>query len=679
MPETFDPYYKWLGIPPADQPPNHYRLLGIPLFESDRDVIANAADQRMGHIRAFQTGEHSALSQEILDEISAARVCLLNAEKKTQYDAALQRGEAAKKLPKATALETPPLQPPPVETDNELDLESLASSAVTHHPHPRRRKKAPWRAWAIAGAAVVALVVISVFFLVSGHRETEIAGSQQASKSKPEATVETKKPKEESKPEPEPKATAKQDVEPAQPVNQESEPEKTKPEAEKPPVETPEKAEERLKQALAEAKTSEDYRAVAQDSLKAFEQAVAGGQTDLTKKIATIALVAARKAKDDKLAEDAAFCFLSGADSPSVWNKRSRPRKPKEPSHRQRRKRMQTAVPLAPAPLAATPLNERALKWSSQDATYVASSIYDGDWGRHPPLPSLLTDNGPRHFNDQFAFETKTERDPYITITLNRVCTIHSFYIQNRTGRDLERAAGLTMWVSTDGKRWKKVWAAGQWKEEWNEPLDPPARARYVRLGLEGEGRTLHLRTVKLFGYKTGQAPKSTTETPKDRHVSGQRSANPSRGGSQSLAAKVYLDDMQEFGVRLGYGNLGKRGKGPEAGSQCKVKGTVPEHSLCPSPPDDGFSNLSYQLNGRFKTFKSTVGIGSWLPPKTALTFRVFGDGKLLWESRPVKNLDDSQDCNVRIWKVKVLSLQVYCPGPSTWAWAVWVEPHLLR
>ena len=49
MDESFDPYYKWLGIPPAEQPPNHYRLLGVTLFESDLDVIANAADQRIGH------------------------------------------------------------------------------------------------------------------------------------------------------------------------------------------------------------------------------------------------------------------------------------------------------------------------------------------------------------------------------------------------------------------------------------------------------------------------------------------------------------------------------------------------------------------------------------------------------------------------------------------------------
>ena len=36
---TFDPYHQWLGIPAAEQPPNHYRLLGVPLLESDLDVI----------------------------------------------------------------------------------------------------------------------------------------------------------------------------------------------------------------------------------------------------------------------------------------------------------------------------------------------------------------------------------------------------------------------------------------------------------------------------------------------------------------------------------------------------------------------------------------------------------------------------------------------------------------
>ena len=32
----FDPYYRWLGIPPEEQPPDHYRLLGVKVFEDMR-------------------------------------------------------------------------------------------------------------------------------------------------------------------------------------------------------------------------------------------------------------------------------------------------------------------------------------------------------------------------------------------------------------------------------------------------------------------------------------------------------------------------------------------------------------------------------------------------------------------------------------------------------------------
>lgn len=100
--DGFDPYHKWLGIPPQDQPPHHYRLLAIPLFESDPEVIESAADQRMGHVRTFQRGHHSALSQQILNELAAARVCLLARDKKLAYDAELR----------ASLAPAPPLPPP---------------------------------------------------------------------------------------------------------------------------------------------------------------------------------------------------------------------------------------------------------------------------------------------------------------------------------------------------------------------------------------------------------------------------------------------------------------------------------------------------------------------------------------------------------------------------------------
>lgn len=88
---TFDPYHNWLGIPPVEQPPNLYRLLGITLYEADPEVIELAADQRMSHLRTFQAGPHTLLSQALLNETAAARLCLLNASAKARYDAELLR------------------------------------------------------------------------------------------------------------------------------------------------------------------------------------------------------------------------------------------------------------------------------------------------------------------------------------------------------------------------------------------------------------------------------------------------------------------------------------------------------------------------------------------------------------------------------------------------------------
>jgi hypothetical protein len=95
MSEAFDPYRKWLGIPPKDQPANHYRLLGIANFEDDPDVIENAASRQMAHVRTFQSGRHSAISQRILNELTTAKLCLLQTERKVAYDAHLRAQLAA--------------------------------------------------------------------------------------------------------------------------------------------------------------------------------------------------------------------------------------------------------------------------------------------------------------------------------------------------------------------------------------------------------------------------------------------------------------------------------------------------------------------------------------------------------------------------------------------------------
>jgi hypothetical protein len=116
MSAAFDPYHKWLGIPPAEQPPHHYRLLGLALFEHDADVIEIAADQRMALLRSFHTGPHSDLSQRLLNEVAAARLCLLKPDRRERYDEVLRARLSIKQPPSVFDAVHERKNPPPVPT-----------------------------------------------------------------------------------------------------------------------------------------------------------------------------------------------------------------------------------------------------------------------------------------------------------------------------------------------------------------------------------------------------------------------------------------------------------------------------------------------------------------------------------------------------------------------------------
>ncbi len=102
---TFDPYHKWLAIPPEDQPADYYRLLGVVRFETDPDVIGTAADLRMSFIQQLSNGPHRAESQRILNELAQARICLLDADRRRDYDLRLTSESRATN---STDFEIPP-------------------------------------------------------------------------------------------------------------------------------------------------------------------------------------------------------------------------------------------------------------------------------------------------------------------------------------------------------------------------------------------------------------------------------------------------------------------------------------------------------------------------------------------------------------------------------------------
>jgi formylglycine-generating enzyme required for sulfatase activity len=317
MSDAFDPYYKWLSIVPEEQPPNHYRLLGTRSFEPDRDVIANAADQRMAHVRSFQMGKYAALSQRILNEIAAARVCLLNPQKKAAYDARLQA-------------ELPPKQPAPAEESGSavnLGFDVSLRAPVRVEPSSPRRKSASRRILAGIAVGVVALLAI-IAVIVSGGKKANIAPDPVA-----KADVAKKDP-----PEPQP-AAEPTNLEPpkaqtlvarepvrapplaldgakALPAPRRPEPAvKFNPTA--PPLERLEEAARRVQAALAAAKSSQDYATVANAALDLVARAVGSGNQGVAKVASLVALRAARKADDEHMLKLATLCWLEpAANSP---------------------------------------------------------------------------------------------------------------------------------------------------------------------------------------------------------------------------------------------------------------------------------------------------------------------------------------------------------------------------
>jgi hypothetical protein len=117
MADMVDAYQKWLGIPSEEQPPSHYRLLGLELFESDRPTIDVAAKRLMGSLQKQLAGPEQASIRKLLEEISDARRCLLLGDRKAAYDQRIRTALEAIAEPEL-------IEPPEAEP---IDIEPIAA------------------------------------------------------------------------------------------------------------------------------------------------------------------------------------------------------------------------------------------------------------------------------------------------------------------------------------------------------------------------------------------------------------------------------------------------------------------------------------------------------------------------------------------------------------------------
>lgn len=195
---VFDPYHIWLGIPPDRRPPTHYELLGIRPDETNVDVINAALIRQSAYVRNFQKGKHTDDATRILNELSAANVCLTDPALRSAYDATLGKAELAVPAPRENSSRPQLGATRPVADRPQPANSGLAASPLSDPPasfdagrqstgnRPRRRM-ALWRRPAAWGAAGVVAFVVIAFGLFPLLRSS--TGSAQIMLSDPQADL----------------------------------------------------------------------------------------------------------------------------------------------------------------------------------------------------------------------------------------------------------------------------------------------------------------------------------------------------------------------------------------------------------------------------------------------------------------------------------------------------------
>jgi len=97
---------------------------------------------------------------------------------------------------------------------------------------------------------------------------------------------------------------------------------------------------------------------------------------------------------------------------------------------------------------------------------------------------------------------------------------------------------------------------------------------------------------------------------------------------------------------------------------------------------DEGVSQVSYMLDGKFATVRGTAGICDAdaeqpADKKPSAVFRIYGDGNLLWESEPQTGFGAAQQFEVEVKGIEVLALMAESSSSSELSRFAWGDVEL--
>lgn len=128
--------------------------------------------------------------------------------------------------------------------------------------------------------------------------------------------------------------------------------------------------------------------------------------------------------------------------------------------------------------------------WISEGAKVTYSSR-SKEWS---PAEDTLTTS----MKGEMSFHTESEKNPYLVIDLGSDKEIRGFEIYNRLSQQ-HRSVPMVVFVSSDGKDWKRVWRIDNLKNRWMIELPSPEKGRYVKIMLD-KTDFFHLKGVRIYG-----------------------------------------------------------------------------------------------------------------------------------------------------------------------------------
>lgn len=691
----FDPYHKWLGISPRDQPPSHYRLLGIDQYESDPDVIEAAAERRMLFLHQYVTGDHIADAQSLLNELATARVCLLDPKRRRLYDK--QLASLANSSPSPShrparfriILMSVALSAIAVfvcifvflARVKETDQREVATNQTISTPYskasvpPRNGPELTGNAAALPQPSNESSVLNNPNEVVSDADQglvIEDSGNSNESTSVGNPLVENEPGPD--KPNPDQNEVEAQSIIPPTATEQATTVGPNDEITDDTKLKIPDDSSQIVAQRKIRQLFERDFRNASRTEAKtslANKLLDLGKQPDLDPSQRYVSLTLAKEladaAADDQLAEELVTELDQWFDVDMFALKHATLRR---------------QFGLARQPAAYSKLAEKALQ-TAQDA--IRARRYESALKIAVMSQAIARKSN----NTRLSVETRVVHDRTEQLRDESINAMNARKILETHPLDSRANDRLGQYLCFVENDWEQgtihlansdhegIKLAAQLEQKQN-----PADASLIgdawwELAERATGESqVRYRQRARHWYEQASTKLGTVQ--KKLIASRVQQAL----DAPFLDQKFFLSDLPEYDLILGPWGFAKHGKkGAYHPDLIMVNGRHAEHGIGMHPPGGGYSRARYNLGGKFGTLLGGAVLAAepGSSGESPVTFSIIADNRLLWTTKPQQAAQQVQDFAIDIRDVEILELRTTCPGGANNCHACWVDPYVIR